>query len=589
MKGTRMVRKFLSYYRPHWKLFCFDMFCAILVAAADLFYPEIARTIINVYVPNQNLRMLMIWSLVLLLIYLAKCLLNFCMQYWGHIVGVRLQADMREDLFRHIQKLPFGFFDEHKTGNLMSRLVNDLMDVSELAHHGPEDVFLSGLMLVGAFVMLGRINLTLTLIIFTMIPVIVFFAVKMRGRLMRAFTATREKIAAINAKVETSLAGIRISRAYTSEHHEIGRFHETNKEYQTARSSAYREMGYFHAGMSLMMDLLYLLVLTVGGIFFIKGIISPGDFTAYLLYITMLLNPIRRFVNIFEQIQNGMSGFKRFCEIMAVSPEPEDEKAVSLTEVHGDICFDKVSFRYGSRDEAGERQEVIHNLSLNIPAGRMIALVGPSGGGKTTLCHLIPRFYEVSEGSIRIDGIDIRRILRRSLRKQIGIVAQDVFIFDGTVRENIAYGDFDATDEQIVEAAKRARIHDYIMTLEHGYDTQVGERGIKLSGGQKQRLSIARVFLKNPPILILDEATSALDNITEQQIQYSLEELSAGRTTIVVAHRLSTVRNADEIIVLTSEGIVERGTHEELLRKGGVYATLHVELAPETAAEKQPE
>ena len=348
-------------------------------------------------------------------------------------------------------------------------------------------------------------------------------------------------------------------------------------------------MGYFHAGMSLMMDLLYLLVLTVGGIFFIKGIISPGDFTAYLLYITMLLNPIRRFVNIFEQIQNGMSGFKRFCEIMAVSPEPEDEKAVSLTEVHGDICFDKVSFRYGSRDEAGERQAVIHNLSLNIPAGRMIALVGPSGGGKTTLCHLIPRFYEVSEGSIRIDGIDIRRILRRSLRKQIGIVAQDVFIFDGTVRENIAYGDFDATDEQIVEAAKRARIHDYIMTLEHGYDTQVGERGIKLSGGQKQRLSIARVFLKNPPILILDEATSALDNITEQQIQYSLEELSAGRTTIVVAHRLSTVRNADEIIVLTSEGIVERGTHEELLRKGGVYATLHVELAPETAAEKQPE
>lgn len=578
-----MVRKFLSYYRPHWKLFSFDMCCAVLVAAADLFYPEIARTIINVYVPNQNLRMLLIWSLVLLIIYLCKCLLNFCMQYWGHIVGVRLQADMREDMFRHIQKLPFGFFDDHKTGNLMSRLVNDLMDVSELAHHGPEDVFLSGLMIAGAFVMLGRINLTLTLIIFTMIPIIVFFAVKMRRRLMRAFTATREKVAAINAKVETALAGIRISRAYTSEQHEIEHFHETNKEYQTARSSAYREMGYFHSGMSFMMDLLYLLVLTVGGLFFIKGLISPGDFTAYLLYITMLLNPIRRFVNIFEQIQNGMSGFKRFCEIMSVSPEQEDEGAVSLTEVRGDISFENVSFHYGSKNEAGERQEVIHNLSLNIPAGRMIALVGPSGGGKTTLCHLIPRFYEVTEGSICIDGIDIRKVRRQSLRKQIGIVAQDVFIFDGTVRENIAYGDFDATDEQIMEAARRARIHDYIMTLEHGYETQVGERGIKLSGGQKQRLSIARVFLKNPPILILDEATSALDNITEQQIQYSLEELSAGRTTLVVAHRLSTVRNADEIVVLTAAGIAERGTHEELMSKGGVYATLHVELMPETA------
>ena len=570
-----MLKRFISYYRPHWKLFCADMFCAFLVAVADLFYPIIAKNMINDYVPNKNLRLLLIWGGTLLAIYCIKAGLNYFIQYYGHIVGVRMQADMRRDVFKRLQKLPFSFFDENKTGTIMSRIVNDLMDISELAHHGPEDLFLSVVLLIGSFVMLSTINLPLTLIIFALLPFIVFFAVKMRRKMHHAFLRTREEIAEVNASIENSIAGIRVSRAYTAGGHEEKKFEVHNQNFQKARAAAYKVMGIFSAGMDLFMDILYLVVLVAGGIFFFYGKIDVGEFAAYLLYINMFLNPIKRLVAFFEQFQNGMTGFKRFEEIMAEQEEPEAPDAIEIDKLNGVIDFEDVSFQYETRNGDEEQNMVINHLTMHIDKGKTVALVGPSGGGKTTLCHLIPRFYEVTDGAIRIDGYDITGLSRYSLRKNIGMVAQDVFLFTGTIRENIAYGNLDATDGEIIEAAKKANIHDFIMTMEEGYDTYIGERGVKLSGGQKQRISIARVFLKNPSILILDEATSALDNATEMLIQNALEELSVGRTSIVVAHRLSTIKNADEIIVLTDEGIQERGTHEELLRQNGMYAQLY--------------
>ena len=568
-----MIKKFISYYKPHWKLFSIDMFCSLLVAICDLFYPIIAKDIINDYVPNQNIRLLVVWSITLVVIYILKAILNFIIQYWGHIVGVRLQADMRQDLFNKLQRLPFSYFDSTKTGTVMSRLVNDLMEVSELAHHGPENVFISGIMLVGSFIMLANINLQLTIIVFFVVPLIVIFASLMRNNMTRTFKKTREKVAEVNANVEASIAGIRVTRAYTCNTHEIQKFKKVNADYQVARAESYKVMGQFHSGMNLMMDILYVIVLCAGGVFFFNGKIDVGEFTMFLLYINNFLKPIRNLIAIYEQIQNGMTGFTRFDEIMNMEEEPEKENALEVGELKGNITFDHVSFQYTSNDDEDHR--VIKDLSLHIEQGKTIALVGPSGGGKTTICHLIPRFYEVDEGSISIDGIDITDMTRLSLRKNIGMVAQDVFLFNGTIRENIAYGRLDATDEEIMEAAKKANIHDYIMTLDEGYETNVGERGVKLSGGQKQRISIARVFLKNPAILILDEATSALDNATEMLIQQALEKLSVGRTSLVVAHRLSTIKNADEIIVLTKDGIEERGTHEQLLANNGMYASLY--------------
>ena len=568
-----MIRKFISYYKPHWKLFSIDMFCSLLVAICDLFYPIIAKDIINDYVPNQNIRLLVVWSIALVVIYILKAILNFIIQYWGHIVGVRLQADMRQDLFNKLQRLPFSYFDSTKTGTVMSRLVNDLMEVSELAHHGPENVFISGIMLIGSFIMLANINLQLTIIVFLVVPLIIIFASLMRNNMTRTFKKTREKVAEVNANVEASIAGIRVTRAYTCNTHEIQKFRKVNADYQAARAESYKVMGQFHSGMNLMMDILYVIVLCAGGVFFFNGKIDVGEFTMFLLYINNFLKPIRNLIAIYEQIQNGMTGFTRFDEIMNMEEEPEKENAIEVGELKGNITFDHVSFQYTSNDDEDHR--VIKDLSLHIEQGKTVALVGPSGGGKTTICHLIPRFYEVDEGSISIDGIDITDMTRLSLRKNIGMVAQDVFLFNGTIRENIAYGRLDATDEEIMEAAKKANIHDYIMTLDEGYETNVGERGVKLSGGQKQRISIARVFLKNPAILILDEATSALDNATEMLIQQDLEKLSEGRTSVVVAHRLSTIKNADEIIVLTKDGIEERGTHEELLANNGMYASLY--------------
>ncbi len=569
-----LVKRFVSYYKPHRKLFAIDMACAFIVAVCDLFYPIIAGNIIDDYVPNQNLRLLLIWSGVLLGIYLVKAVLNYVIQYWGHIVGVRIQGDMRRDMFRHMQKLPFAFFDENKTGTLLSRMVNDLQDVSELAHHGPEDLFLSLIMLVGSFIILAGTDLLLTVIIFAFLPVMVFVASKLRKGMQEAFRATRVEVGEVNANVETAIAGMRVSRSYTAASHENRKFDSANERFKLARGRAYREMGKFHSSMTLFNDLLYLIVLVAGGLFFFYGRISIGDFTKYILFITMFLKPINRLVNIFEQLQNGMTGFQRFVEIMDQKDET-DTGTIEADALRGNIVFDHVSFRYENSDARDVESKVIHDLSMRIEPGKTVALVGPSGGGKTTICNLIPRFYEADEGTISIDGVDIRDLTRESLRRNIGIVAQDVFLFNGSIRENIAYGNLDATDEEIVEAAKKAHIHDYIMTLDHGYDTGVGERGVKLSGGQKQRISIARVFLKNPSILILDEATSALDNATEMLIQQALNDLSHGRTCIVVAHRLSTIKNADEIIVLTKDGITERGTHEALIAAGGMYAKLY--------------
>ena len=567
-----MLKRFISYYKPHIALFSFDMFCAVMVAACDLFYPLIAKSIINDYVPNQNIRMLMIWSAVLLGIYLLKWLLNFIINYYGHIVGVRMQADMRRDLFIHLEKMPFSFFDKNKTGSVMSRLINDLNDVSELAHHGPENLFLSVLMLIGSFVMLTSINVELTLIVFAAIPIIILFAVLMRTGMLNAFRRSREQLAEINANIETAISGIRVTKAYTAEPHETKKFEKENGLFVKIRSKALFELGKFHSSMTFFSDFLYLIVLVSGGFFFYFGKIDIGEFAAYLLYISMVLNPINRFISLFEQMQEGMTGFKRFIEIMDYPEEKDRPNAVNIESSEGNIEFENVGFSYEGENE----NEIISNLCLSVKAGKTVALVGPSGGGKTTLCHLIPRFYEINSGRITLDGRDIRDITRYSLRQNIGIVSQDVFLFNGTIRENIAYGKLDANDEEIIEAAKKANIHDYIMSLKDGYNTGVGERGVKLSGGQKQRISIARIFLKNPSVLILDEATSALDNATEMMIQQSLDKLAQGRTVIVVAHRLSTVKNADEIVVINRDGIAEKGTHEMLMKKeDGIYKNLY--------------
>ena len=568
-----MIKRFIHYYKPHRKLFFADMFCALLVAICDLFYPMIAKNIINDYVPNRNLRLLLVWAVALVCIYLLKAGLNYFIQYYGHIVGVRMQSDMRRDMFQKLQKLPFSYFDENKTGTVMSRMINDLMDISELAHHGPENLFLSLILLVGSFVILCTINPLLTLIVYAALPFIIFFTVKMRRDMHIAFKRTREEIAEVNANIENAISGIRVSRAYTADKQETEKFELCNGRFVQARSAAYRVMARFFSGMDLCMDMLYVIVLVTGGIFFFQEWIDVGEFAVFLLYINMFLNPFKKLIQFFEQFQNGMSGFERFEQIMTESEEPITGSEIELPKLSGDIDFRHVNFRY--KTDNSDQSLVLKDLSLHIPQGKTIALVGPSGGGKTTLCHLIPRFYEISAGSITIGEHDIREISRYALRKNIGIVAQDVFLFTGTVRDNIAYGKPDASEEEIISAAKKANIHDTVMTMENGYDTYIGERGVKLSGGQKQRISIARAFLKNPPILILDEATSALDNATEMMIQKSLEKLSQNRTSIIVAHRLSTIKNADEIVVITDDGIKEQGTHQQLLDKGGIYAELY--------------
>ena len=574
-----MLKKFISYYKPHIRLFIIDMFCALLLATCNFVYPVVAQKITNDYSQSGNWKMILILCGVLLGIYIIKAILNFIIQYWGHIVGVRIQGDMRKDLFVQLQSLPFTYLDENKTGTIMSRIINDLMDVAELAHHGPEDIFISFVSLIGAFVMMIIfVDYRLSLIVFSIVPLIVWFAVVRRKKMRDSFKQMREKTGEINASVESSISGIRVSRAYAAKDYEIEKFQQANEDFKIARAGAYKQMGIFGSGMNFFTDFLYLVIILSSGLFLSAGFIDNGQFVAAILYITMIISPLRTLIAIFEQIQSGMTGFTRFQEIMNEEKEKECDNPIILSDIKENIVFENVSFKYKSRDNALDDEDqtlVLDKLSFEVPIGTTLALVGPSGGGKTTICHLIPRFYEIIDGSIKIDNVDIRNYSLESLRNNIGIVAQDVFLFGGTVKENIAYGKLDATLDEIIDAAKKANIHEFIETLENGYDTYVGERGVKLSGGQKQRISIARAFLKNPPILILDEATSALDTISEMQIQQALDNLSVGRTTIVVAHRLSTVKNADRIMVVTKNGIEEVGTHEELLQNNGLYANLY--------------
>lgn len=570
-----MIKRFCSYYKPHLKLFIADMIAAFLLSVCTMVYPLITRQMLQDFIPAGKVDMLILWAGALLLIYIFKYALNYFVSYYGHVMGVRMQAQMRRDVFTHLEKLPLTYFDNNKTGTIMSRIINDLMDVSELAHHGPEDLFLSVIMLVGSFIVMGSIYLPLTLIIYALLPLMCLFAVKKQRKMGEAFAASRKEVGAINATLENSIAGIRVSKAYTNSRKEFENFEADNRRFVCARRRAYKTMAEFHSGMTICMDILKVVMYVAGGLFVYYKKISIIDFTAFSLYISLFTSPIERLVGFIEQYQNGMTGFKRFLEIIDENPEQDAPDAVMLSDVKGEIAFEDVSFGYS------ENSEVLHRFSFHLEPGKTLALVGPSGGGKTTICHLIPRFYEVESGKILIDGKDITTLTRESLRRSIGIVSQDVFLFDSTIYDNIAYGKPDATPAEVEAAARLANLHEFVVSLPDGYQTLVGERGVKLSGGQKQRVSIARVFLKNPPILILDEATSALDNATELMIQQSLEALCKGRTTIVVAHRLTTIKNADEILVICDEGIAERGTHEELLARGAIYADLWQGIASE--------
>ena len=565
-----MLKRFITYYKPHKTLFIIDMICAFLVAAMDLVFPMFTNYLLKDAIPNKNLRTILIFTIVLVLLYVVKLIANYIIDYWGHVMGVRLQYDMRKEVFAHLQTLPFSYFDDNKTGNIMSRIVNDLMDISELAHHGPEDVFISIIMLIGSFGLLCAINIKLTLIIFACIPIIIIFTMTKRMKMSKAFYDVRKKIAVVNTKLENSISGIRVAKSFTNEEYEMEKFDEGNTQFRTSRSSAYKYMAEFMSGMRFFVDMLNVVVLGFGGYFVYKGELGVIDLSTYFLYVAYFMQPIRRLTSFVEQYQSGMSGFKRFVELMDTKPDIVDsDNAREFKDVQGEIEFKNATFKYEGSEE------ILSNINLKIEKGKTLALVGPSGGGKTTICHLIPRFYELNKGKITIDGEDIKDITVKSLRKNIEIVQQDVFLFTGTIKDNILYGNPEADDDEVIEAAKNANIHDFIMSLPEGYETYVGERGVKLSGGQKQRISIARVFLKNPPILILDEATSALDNTSELIIQKSLERLSKGRTSIIVAHRLSTVKNADEIVVLTNKGIVEKGAHKELINSGEIYARLY--------------
>ncbi|MEE0248840.1 ABC transporter ATP-binding protein [Peptacetobacter hiranonis] len=564
-----MIKEFVQYYRPYKKLFILDMICAFSASMCNLLYPIMTRNIMDDIIPNKKIDLLFIFAAILIVIFIAKAGFNYFMQYWGHVVGVRMQADMRSVVFRHLQKLPNKYFDENKSGVTMSRIVNDLMDITELAHHGPEDLFISLVTILGSFIILMGIDIPLTLIIFAVLPFAVWFVARKKDKMGNAFMKSRVKVGEVNATLENSIAGMKVTKSFCTEDEELEKFDKINNIFKDAREESYKAMAEYFSGMNFFMDLLEWIAMILGGYYTYVGRITIGDFAAYILYVKMFIEPMKKLVNFTEQYQNGMTGFKRFKEIMDEEIQEEAKNPKELQNVKGNIEIENASFTY--EDE----NEVISDLSLSIEAGKTIALVGPSGGGKTTLCSLIPRFYELDSGDIKIDGNSIKDVSLRSLRKNIGVVQQDVFLFTGTIRDNIICGNPEATEEEMIEAAKKARIHDFVMNLPEKYDTYIGERGVKLSGGQKQRISISRIFLKNPPIIILDEATSALDNVTEREIQASLEELSKDRTNIVVAHRLSTIKNADEIIVITNGKISERGTHDELIKAGGIYATLH--------------
>lgn len=569
------LKKFISYYRPYRNIFFMDMFCALILSGIDLLFPTLVKYLMDeVYSirPQNMLQIVFLTGAGLLVLYIIR---YFCQHYitsWGHIMGARMESDMRRDLFNHLQKLSFSFYDNANTGKLMSRITNDLFDISELAHHGPEDLFISIIKIIGAVIIMLTMNVQLTLILLALMVIIVAFTAHYNLKMRSVFAKNREKIALVNAQTQDSLSGIRVVKSFSNERIEREKFNNGNLQFLETKEDSYTIMGKFFSGNQFLQGVLYLSVLVLGGLFLSQNKISTSDLIAYVLFINVFLNPIDKLVNFTEALQKGITGFDRFLEIIDTKPEIEDvEGAVELENVEGKIEFKNVAFSYN------DKTEVLKNINITINKGETVALVGPSGSGKTTFCNLIPRFYEVNEGSITIDGKDIRSLTLGSLRRNVGVVQQDVYLFSGTIGENIIYGKPEATREEIIQAAKLANAHDFIMELENGYDTFVGERGVKLSGGQKQRVSIARAFLKNPPILILDEATSSLDNESERLVQESLKLLTEGRTTLIIAHRLSTIKNADNIIVLTANGIEEQGTHQELIEKSGVYAALHSE------------
>lgn len=564
----------MGYYKPYKGLFFSDMFFAVLGAGVTLTIPLIVRYITaNVITLPGNQAMEIIVKLGALMVALVavECFCNFYIAYFGHIMGAKIEHDMRNEIFSHYQKLSFAFYDNQKIGQLLSRVTSDLFDISELLHHGPEDVVISIIKFVGSFVILCRINLTLTLITFAFLPVVILYAVYFNKRMKRAFKANRARIADINSQIEDSLSGIRAVKSFSNEEIEMKKFRAGNEQFVESKRRSYWYMGWYHSGLGALTTLVTIVVLVAGACLITGRGMAVSDLVTFLLYINNFTEPIKKLINFTEQFQNGYSGYERFLEILAIEPDIKDAPdAVSVSEVKGDIQFDNVSFRYEENQDT-----VLSHIDLQVNAGDYLAIVGSSGGGKTTLCSLIPRFYDVDSGRILLDGRDIRKIKLEDLRRQIGIVQQDVYLFAENVMENIRYGRPDATDEEVIRAAKLANAHEFIEQLPDGYLTDIGQRGVKLSGGQKQRLSIARVFLKNPAILIFDEATSALDNESEKIVQQSMEALAKGRTTFVIAHRLSTIRNAQKILVLTSKGIEEQGTHEELLKKNGIYAKLY--------------
>lgn len=564
-----MLKRFMTYYKPHKKLFSLDLLASILFAAIGVIYPIVTRFMLNDLIPNRKYAMIVYAGVGVLLLYIMRFGLKYFSIYYGHLMGVRMQAQMRRDLFSHLERLPFSFYDDHETGRIMSRLTTDLFDIAELAHHGPENIIVSAVSLIFAFIYLGTINIWLTLIVFACVPLLLIVMLRIKDRVEKAYAHSREAIAGINASIESSISGIRVTKAFNNAEKEEKKFDVYNEDFITASLEKYRAMARYHSSSIFITDIFNVVVLIAGGLFLYDGRITFADYSAFIVSVNLFINPITTLINFMEQYQSGVSGFKRYIELMDVEPEKDVPDAQNVERLKGHVEFRNVSYRYN------DGRDVLKHIEMDIRPGETYALVGPSGGGKTTICHLIAHFYDVESGHILIDGKKIENITLASLRRNIGIVQQDVYLFNASVRDNILYGRLDASDEEVIEAAKKANIHEDILAMPQGYDTVIGERGIKLSGGQKQRLCIARVFLKNPPILILDEATSALDNATEIYIQQALDELCKGRTTLVVAHRLSTIRNADRIAVISNGRMTEQGTHEELLAKNGEYAELY--------------
>lgn len=565
------LKKFISYYRPYRAVFYFDLFCAAVISVVDLAYPQLLRSLTKTLFTGNKSAILgaLPWLfLILLIMYTIQSLCKYYVTCQGHIMGAKMERDMRKQLFEHYEELSFSYYSTHNSGQMMSKLVSDLFDISELAHHGPENLFISLVKIIGSFVFLFLINQKLALPLLLLVILMILFSIRQNKKMQQTFLENRIRIGDINASLQDTLSGIRVVQSFANEDTELHKFNHSNEAFLESKKDNYRCMGTFMSSNLFFQGMMYLTTLIYGGYLIAMGQMQAADLAMYALYIGIFISPIQILVELVEMLQKGLSGFRRYLEVVETEPEIQDkEGAIDLENVKGDVCYDNVSFHYSD-----DNKTVLSQVSIHIPAGKSVALVGPSGGGKTTICSLLPRFYDVTAGKVTIDGKDVRDLTLKSLRNQIGMVQQDVYLFDGTIRENIAYGKPDATDEEIKEAARRANMDDFIMQLPKQYDTYVGEKGTRLSGGQKQRISIARVFLKNPPILILDEATSALDNESERYIQKSLEELAKNRTTITIAHRLSTIKRSDEIIVITEDGIAERGTHETLLAKNGIYA-----------------